>query len=63
MDVKDDIFSNIPHFLEEIKQQESLNSVRAQAAALSPVSHCSSHWRLTQWLTLHFSSYTVLHSQ
>ena len=35
MDVKDDIFSNIPHFLKEIKQQESLNSVRAKAAARS----------------------------
>ena len=42
MDVKDDIFSNIPHFLEEIKQQESPN-----CRALSPVSYCSTHWRLT----------------
>ena len=34
-DLKSDIFTNIPKFLEEIQQQESLNALRAQASTLA----------------------------
>ena len=34
-DLKSDIFSNIPKFVEEIQQQESLNALRAQSSNLA----------------------------
>ena len=34
-DLKEDIFNNIPKFLEEIQQQESLSALRAQSSGLA----------------------------